>query len=90
MLTLPLCYSIFARDREIINQLLLEAKEVYTREDQNRVAIYTCDQCVSWHFTSWRASDLTHVLFYYQVQLLASVRVPFKAPNVIDCSGPDD
>ncbi|KAF8596418.1 hypothetical protein BDV93DRAFT_563360 [Ceratobasidium sp. AG-I] len=32
--------SIFARDREVINQLLLEAKEAYTREDQNRVAIY--------------------------------------------------
>jgi hypothetical protein len=38
--------SILARNRDVINQLLREAKEAYTREDQNRVAIYTCDQCV--------------------------------------------
>jgi len=39
--------SLLARNRDVINQLLREAKEAYTREDQNRVAIYTCDQCVS-------------------------------------------
>ncbi|KAG9085171.1 hypothetical protein FS749_004640, partial [Ceratobasidium sp. UAMH 11750] len=38
--------SLLARNRDVINQLLREAKEAYTREDQNRVAIYTCDQCV--------------------------------------------
>ncbi|CAE6351983.1 unnamed protein product [Rhizoctonia solani] len=47
--------SIFARDREVINQLLREAKEAYTSEDQNRVSIYTCDQYNCWHRSASRA-----------------------------------
>ncbi|KAB5588561.1 P-loop nucleoside triphosphate hydrolase [Ceratobasidium theobromae] len=46
---------IMARNREIINQLLLEAKEAYTNEDQNRVSIYTCDQYNCWHRATSRA-----------------------------------
>ncbi|CUA74300.1 Mitochondrial chaperone BCS1 [Rhizoctonia solani] len=47
--------SILARNREIINQLLREAKEAYTSEDQNRVSIYTCDQYNCWHRSASRA-----------------------------------
>ncbi|CAE6368404.1 unnamed protein product [Rhizoctonia solani] len=47
--------SILARDREVINQLLREAKEAYTSEDQNRVSIYTCDQYNCWHRSASRA-----------------------------------
>ncbi|CAE6470666.1 hypothetical protein ACGC1H_003955 [Rhizoctonia solani] len=47
--------SILARNREIVNQLLREAKEAYTSEDQNRVSIYTCDQYNCWHRSASRA-----------------------------------
>ncbi|CAE6517540.1 unnamed protein product [Rhizoctonia solani] len=47
--------SILARNRDIVNQLLREAKEAYTSEDQNRVSIYTCDQYNCWHRSASRA-----------------------------------
>ncbi|KAG8774144.1 hypothetical protein FRC12_002151 [Ceratobasidium sp. 428] len=47
--------SLLARNRDVINQLLREAKEAYTREDQNRVAIYTCDQYNCWHRSASRS-----------------------------------
>ncbi|CAE6427779.1 unnamed protein product [Rhizoctonia solani] len=47
--------SILARNREIVNELLREAKEAYTSEDQNRVSIYTCDQYNCWHRSASRA-----------------------------------
>lgn len=47
--------SILARSRDIVNQLLREAKEAYTSEDQNRVSIYTCDQYNCWHRSASRA-----------------------------------
>ncbi|CAE6538374.1 unnamed protein product [Rhizoctonia solani] len=47
--------SILARNREVINELLREAKEAYTSEDQNRVSIYTCDQYNCWHRSASRA-----------------------------------
>ncbi|KAG8777049.1 hypothetical protein FRC12_000564 [Ceratobasidium sp. 428] len=47
--------SLLARSRDVVNQLLREAKEAYTREDQNRVAIYTCDQYNCWHRSASRS-----------------------------------
>ncbi|KAG8696761.1 hypothetical protein FRC09_008276 [Ceratobasidium sp. 395] len=47
--------SLLARNRDVVNQLLREAKEAYTREDQNRVAIYTCDQYNCWHRSASRS-----------------------------------
>ncbi|KAG9095692.1 hypothetical protein FRC06_009521 [Ceratobasidium sp. 370] len=55
ILTRALSNSLLARNRDVINQLLREAKEAYTREDQNRVAIYTCDQYNCWHRSASRS-----------------------------------